>query len=347
MKKRKIYVIRYSCLVIFLLFILAARLSPQVGEWYATRIYPWISAFLSAFSSFLFPFSLGDLFIFLSILGVLLYALYARYKKLPWKKTLRREAEFFLWIYVWFYMAWGLNYFRQDFYMRASVPEVNYTPEVFYSFLNKYIGGLNASYVPAVCLDKKSVAREMYEKYSRLDERFGLARPREYQKAKTMLFTPLISKVGILGYMGPFFSEFHLNGDLPASQYPATYAHEMAHLLGVSSEAEANFYSFLLCSSSDHPQIRFSGYLSLLPHVAICARNLLVEEEYNRIIEKIRPEVLEVYKKNRLYWEAKKSPLADRLQGFVYNWFLKGNNIPDGTKNYSGVIDLLIAYNLS
>lgn len=46
-----------------------------------------------------------------------------------------------------------------------------------------------------------------------------------------MLFTPLISMVGVTGSMGPFFCEFTLNGDLLPSQYPATYAHELAHLL--------------------------------------------------------------------------------------------------------------------
>ena len=30
-----------------------------------------------------------------------------------------------------------------------------------------------------------------------------------------------------MGYMGPFFTEFNLNGQLLPVQYPATYAHEM------------------------------------------------------------------------------------------------------------------------
>ncbi len=330
-----------------MLFILIARLFPEVGEWYAVCIYPVVSALLSAFSSVLFPFSLGDLFIFLSVAGILFYPFYAWHKKLSWKRIGSREIVFLLWIYVWFYMAWGLNYFRQDFYVRTSIEKVNYTPEVFRSFLKTYIDGLNASYVSNAPIDKKEVAKEIYEKYSRIHSCFGLASPKEYQRAKTMLFTPLISKAGILGYMGPFFSEFNLNGDLPPLQYPSTYAHEMAHLLGVSSEAEANFHSFVVCSSSDRPQIRFSGYLSLLPHVVGNARNLLSEEEYQQLMKEIRPEILEIYKQNRLYWESKNSPFADRLQGAVYNWFLKGNKIRNGTKNYSEVIELLISCDLS
>lgn len=67
--------------------------------------------------------------------------------------------------------------------------------------------------------------------------------------------------VGVTGSMGPFFCEFTLNGDLLPSQYPATYAHELAHLLGITSEAEANFYAYQVCTRSQVQAIRFSGYL--------------------------------------------------------------------------------------
>ena len=53
--------------------------------------------------------------------------------------------------------------------------------------------------------------------------------------------------VGVTGSMGPFFCEFTLNGDLLPANYPATYAHELAHLLGITSEAEANFYAYQVC----------------------------------------------------------------------------------------------------
>ena len=55
---------------------------------------------------------------------------------------------------------------------------------------------------------------------------------------------PCFSMVGVTGSMGPFFCEFTLNGDLLPPQYPATYAHELAHFLGITSEAEANFYAY-------------------------------------------------------------------------------------------------------
>ena len=176
-----------------------------------------------------------------------------------------------------------------------------------------------------------------------MDISFGLAHPKAWQRVKVMMFSPFISKVGVSGYMGPFFSEFNLNRDLLPSQYPSTYAHEMAHVLGISSEAEANLYGFLVCSRSGVPEIRFSAYFALLPYVLSNAYGLLSEEEFNEWKETISPEVKDLYNRKVAYWENLYSPFIGEIQSTVYNWFLKGNNISSGRKNYSEVVALLMA----
>ena len=338
--------VRLTVLAVLFFYVCGVRFSSSWGEWYALHLYPAISAVLSSFSS-LFPFSLGDLFIFLSVAGVLVYPLYAWYNRYPWKRTLFRVGEYLLWVYVWFYMAWGLNYFRDDFYTRASVRPIEYTTENFTSFLHTYTKELNDAYLPVKQLDASVVAQEVKDGYQKIHGHFGLTQPRGWQRVKTMLFTPFISKVGISGYMGPFFSEFNLNGDLLPSQYPSTYAHEMAHLLGITSEAEANLYAYLVCTQADNPQIRFSGYLLLLPHVLNNASALLSKEEYADLIGSIRPEVIQLYEDNRAYWVDKYSPFIGDMQDAVYDWFLKGNRIKSGRKNYSEVIRLLLSLTAS
>ena len=162
-----------------------------------------------------------------------------------------------------------------------------------------------------------------------------------------MLFTPLISMVGVSGSMGPFFCEFTLNGDLPPSQYPATYTHELAHLLGITSEAEANFYAYEVCIRSQVESIRFSGYFSILSHVLGNARRLMTAEEYTELFNRIRPEIIELARSNQTYWMAKYSPLIGNIQNWIYDLYLKGNKIESGRKNYSEVIGLLISYHAS
>ena len=108
-------------------------------------------------------------------------------------------------------------------------------------------------------------AGKAYDGYNQISDTLGIHRPpHSSPRVKTMLFTPFISMVGVTGSMGPFFCEFTLNGDLLPANYPATYAHELAHLLGITSEAEANFYAYQVCTRSQAKEIRFSGYFSVL-----------------------------------------------------------------------------------
>ena len=197
--------IRYIILGTLLLLIWTTQLIPVMGEGYARSVYPVISFGLSSFSR-LFPFAIGDLFIFLSITGVILYPIYGRIKKHPWKKILLRDGEYLLWIYVWFYLAWGLNYSQKNFYERTNIPYVAYTPDKFKAFVDEYIQHLNDSYVPVTEINKDIICREAVKGYRQISDTLGVHRPPyDSPKVKTMLFTPFISMVGVSGSMGPFF----------------------------------------------------------------------------------------------------------------------------------------------
>ena len=342
--KRKL-IIRYILLGVLLLLVWMTQSIPALGNLYSQTVYPVISRVLSFFSN-LFPFAIGDLFIFGSITGVIVYPFYARIrKKLPWKKILLRDGEYLLWVYVWFYLAWGLNYSQPNFYQRTHIPYTAYTPEIFQEFVDDYIDSLNSSFVPVKGIHEEQVRDEAVKLYNQLSDSLGVHRPPfPNPRVKTMVFTPFISMVGVTGSMGPFFCEFTLNGDLLPINYPATYTHELAHLLGLSSEAQANFYAYQVCTRSQIKGIRFSGYFSILNHVLGNARRLLSEKEYADIINRIRPEIIELAKKNQEYWMAKYSPLIGDVQDWIYDLYLKGNKIESGRKNYSEVIGLLISY---
>ena len=62
--------VRWIILAIFLVAIWIVMGNPRLGEWYSRSIYPWVSGMLSRFSC-LFPFSVGDCFIYGSIAGLL------------------------------------------------------------------------------------------------------------------------------------------------------------------------------------------------------------------------------------------------------------------------------------
>ena len=153
--------------------------------------------------------------------------------------------------------------------------------------------------------------------------------------------------VGVKGSMGPFFCEFTINGDVTSSEYPATYAHELAHLLGISNEGEANFYAYQVCSRSSVAAVRFSGLMSILPHVLNNAYRMLPSADYTALCHDIRPEVIRLAQENQEYWQSKYNRRIGNLQSKLYEFYLRGNRVEGGQKSYSQVVGLLIAYEKS
>lgn len=146
-----------------------------------------------------------------------------------------------------------------------------------------------------------------------------------------------------VGLHGPFFAESQLNRELPPLQWPFTYAHEYSHLLGISSEAEANFWAYQICIRSVSPAVRYSGYFGLLPYVLSNAATLLEEEDYRQLLASIRPEILQPLREKQAYWQARYNPWVGRVQELMYEYYLKGNQIPSGQKNYAEVVAMILA----
>ncbi len=334
--------IRWGVWAILVVFVWVVMEDSRKGEWYARVVYPRVSDALSRISC-VFPVSLSDCFIYGSVVGLLVYLSYALWRRRGLKRALVRVAEYLAWVYVWFYLAWGLNYFREDFFTRSGVSPVAFSVERFRSFLETYTDSLNASWVPIDAVDEEKVREEALKGYHALPARLGLKEPDAYLRPKAMLFSRLMSGVGVSGYIGPFFIEYHLNSQLLPSQYPATYVHEMAHVLGISNEAEANLYGYLVCTASSVPEIRHSGYLSLLPYVLGNARTVLDEDSFKAWTERLRPEIKASYNERVAYWKSLYNPWIGEAQEVLYDLFLKGNKISTGTANYSEVIALLVA----
>ena len=113
--------------------------------------------------------------------------------------------------------------------------------------------------------------------------------------------------------------------------------------MGVSNEAEANYWAYRACTDSDVQTMRYSGYMGLLPYVLSNASSLLTKEQFQEWVRTIRPEIIATYNENRNYWKERYSPMKGKVQEVTYNLFLKGNQIPSGRKNYAEVISLLLS----
>lgn len=344
MKQIRIKHLRIILLLVLFLFIISCRLIPSVAEWYALHLYPIVASFLSNIAS-LFSFSLEELTIICLFLGLFIkFSIDRFYKHSPWKKVLLHSGEYVLWIYIWFYIGWGINYFRQPFFERTDINPVEYNEKDFKQFLSVYTTNLNASYTISHNLSSNAIERNIQTLYSVLPAKYGLQRPNKHCTPKKVLFNSLYSQVGVLGYMGPFFNETQLNQELLPTQYPFTYAHELSHLLGISSEAEANFWAYQICTNSSIPEIQYSGYFGLMPYIVVNAQGLLNEEEYKNWVKSIRTEIVEDFNVKNEYWGKRYNPFIGIVQDKIYDWFLKGNNITSGKKNYAEVVNMLISF---
>ena len=346
--KRKKIRIRYIVLICLLIYVWLTLLIPPLGSLYAKWIYPYVSVILSSFAK-LFPFSLNNLFIISAILGFIIYPIYSRHKKnkRSWKKILFQMGTFIVCVYVWFYIAWGLNYAQPDFFHRTPMTKNNiYDRELFTDFLEEYLGGLNNSYTFIEKRNINRIRKEIYKQYFSLNpDEYGIHNLTMLPpKHKQVLFSKLFTKMGISGFMGPFFCEYHINEFIPNSQYASTFAHELSHFLGVANEAEANFYAYIACTNSMSPEVQFSGYLSVLNYVLRDAKKVYTEDQYEQILPGIRPEVKEEAKNNYLFWKENCSPSLSNAQNKIYDLYLKGNKIKSGTDNYSEVMELLISH---
>ena len=352
---------RHGVLIALLILVTLTKMIPLWGFIYTTRIYPVIGTLLSPISGF-FPFAVGDIFIALSIAWVILYPIYEI--GLRKKRVFGRVAEYLLWVYAWFYIAWGLNYSQPNIYYRIGMKPVEVSKAKFKKFAYQYADSLNALSNASLCNASLSNVRKsispdsivddalknrvrdaVLKEYNKIGYREGINRPfNQHPHAKTMVFTPISSMSGVTGSMGPFFCEFTLNGDILAHDYPATYAHEFAHFLGVANEGEANFYSYIVCTASADKQVRFSGYYHIFFHVLNNVFDILGEKEGERFLKHIRPEIIQRAKNDRHYWLSKRCKALDAAQDFIFELYLKGNHVAEGRKSYSGVIGLILAW---
>ncbi len=365
---------RHWLLLVLLLLVTLAKMIHLWGFIYTTRIYPIIGTLLSPISGF-FPFAVGDIFIALSIAWVIFYPIYeiglrkklarryfflaAKRGSYPKKKVVfGRVAEYLLWVYAWFYIAWGLNYSQPNIYDRIGMKPVEVSEAKFKAFAYQYADSLNALSISSdiagssIFSDsivdnglKNRVRDAVLKEYNKIGYKEGINAPfNQHPHAKTMVFTPLNSMSGVTGSMGPFFCEFTLNGDILPHDYPATYAHEFAHFLGVANEGEANFYSYIVCTASADKQVRFSGYYHIFFHVLNNVFDILGEKEGERFLKHIRPEIIQLAKSDRHYWLSKRCKALDAAQDFIFELYLRGNHVAEGRKSYSGVIGLILAW---
>ena len=332
--------------VVLLLLVLWCQHSTAAADWYAAHLYPFISRVLSWLAS-PFGFSLTEIVVVLLVIAFIRRVVRIFKERTHWKKRTWQAVRLLLWVYVWFYAAWGINYSRSSIYDRTGNPPMPYEEAEFREFLGILAEELNGNWCPEgelEAVDRKAFEQELKAFYTELPAEFGLCTPRKWQHPKGPVFNRLFSAVGVLGYLGPAFDEMNINRDITPLERPFVHAHEFSHVLGVSSEAEANFWAFEATRRSGSRAVRYSGWYMLLHYVWNNLQMMMGEEAFRAWAATLRPEIQQDMVRTQLHWQDLKVAGIYNIQKRSYDKFLKNNHIEAGTGDYRQVLRLVLTF---
>lgn len=183
MKIKFFFILRYIVFVLFFLCIVFCCFFFVMVEGYVCYIYLWLLVVLFVIV-FVFFFFLEEVLVVVIILWMIIYFFFKCWKKKSWRFIVGREVELLVWVYIWFYLGWGLNYFCYDIYWWMEVEFVGYDEQVFYCFFVFYIDSLNQFYMVEVKMDFERMWQEIKEIYWQVLFMYGLVFFWDYQYFK-------------------------------------------------------------------------------------------------------------------------------------------------------------------
>lgn len=147
----------------------------------------------------------------------------------------------------------------------------------------------------------------------------------------------------ISGLYSFFTGEANININYPDFIIVSSAAHEMAHQRGVTREDEANFVSFLVCSYSDDPFVKYAGYLDVFREVK--AKLYSADETlWKQLSAQVPSEINEDIMSFALFFDKYRDNAAAKVNDAINDSYIQSHNQPAGLQSYGLVVDLAAAY---
>ncbi len=336
--------------------VIAAKFYLSIAEYYATNIYP---VFLEAISYFTSKtsVSVAEIIIIILIITILTYIVVTigntvKYRTSDYVKDFfANVAVAIAGLYLLFVLFCGMNYFRYEFTFYSgleikdsSKEELVNLCEILIDDANEMRAELNTGEGKTALLfdhNYYGTAERAKASFSKISTKYKVLEG-SYATPKIVKFSKIMSYMNITGVFFPYTFEANVNVDIPPYQIPSTMMHELVHLSGFMREDEANFISYLACSSSGYSDFAYSGTMLALTH----SMNALYAEDYD-LFEKLYKTYSEDVKNDlefsRNYWNKFDTKVA-KVSNSINDVYLKANNQQDGVKSYGRMVDLLLAY---
>ena len=213
--------------------------------------------------------------------------------------------------------------------IREDIPQIHY-PENTYSEMTFSYSDMN---------------KKLNEAYQTLSEQYPSFQEL-YTNTKPVMLSEPWTYTHISGMYTFFTGEANVNVNYPDFVMVSSAAHEMAHQRGIGKEDEANFVAFLVCSLSDDPYIRYSGYMDVLNDVLIKLSSA-DSELYKKVREYMPRELNEEFTAYSVFFDKYRENVAATVSTTVNNAYISSHNQPQGVMSYGLVVDLVAAYMLN
>ncbi len=339
-----------SVLALFIFFISG---SPDwIEKNYASAFFPRLASVLRFLFGWM-PFSLGDILYSIVTISILwqIGKFFVRlfHKTDSWAKKLSpllTAGLILLFVYVYFYMFWGLNYYRKGIEHQLALQNSTFDKQQLIELNRALLIKLNAT--KEICLQKKDTVmssdrmfHSSVEGYRELEKKFSFIRYRNVS-LKPSLFGRIGNYVGFQGYYNPFTGEAQINTHIPNFVQPFVTSHEMAHQIGYASESEANFVGFLAATHSPDTLLQYSAYLDIFLY-SIGNLRAVDSVASKEIGKQLHEGVKRDIRTERAFAMKHRTFLQNWTDAF-YDFYLRQNRQRKGIESYNEVTGWLIAY---
>lgn len=305
-------------------------------------IYSYVPRLLFAW----IPFSAGDILyaaMFLALLGFPFWVAIPLFQK-RWSMGGRRflyAAGVLFASYLFFYAAWGINYYRVPLKDQLELRTDTVFLEDHLTVLERHIQKANAlrKRVDLKQASRSEAIRDIEERMKE-DAYSGLLSQTQ-ARVKAPVLGSWISYFGVSGYFNPFTAEAHVNMDMPLMGFPFTVAHEISHQMGLGLEDECNFMAYLRLRDHPNPWYSYSAYfesVGYLLHSLYWVDPQLYAQYESRLSDNMREDMRE----QQRYWKQYMGWINTWSSAF-YDQYLKHNNQLEGMARYGMVSRLIIA----
>jgi hypothetical protein len=325
--------------------LLLLPLSPDwIERYYADGLYPLLQAEVTS-SSNASGYALFDVLI--GLCGAALLVGWVRSVRMAWRRrsiaivarAVMVTAVFGAVLYLWFAVAWGLNYARPPIEASIGFDRSRVSVDALRALAERATGEVNRHYAaghqagfPAIGDVPPGLVTALHE----IEQRLGRPRRTVPGRPKRTIFAAFFRASGVDGMHAPFLLETLLNPDLTPPERPAVLAHEWAHLSGYALEADASFIGLLAALRAD-PGSRYSAWLSLFDH----AVGQLPRGEQGQFVGRLEPGPQADRRAISQRIEARVDVVA-RASWETYDQYLKAQGVDEGIENYGRVVQLLL-----